>query len=49
MKIQCKSKVRYRVIDFLNSQSWLVSAAAITLCGIALLWTMGLITLHFAS
>lgn len=45
MKIQQKTKTYLRAIDYINSQSWLVSAITITLCGIALLWTMGLVTL----
>jgi len=49
MKIQQKSRIYLRTIDFINSQSWLVSAISVTLCGIALLWTMGLVALYFST
>ena len=43
MKIKCNSQLKYRIIDFINDQYWLSAAISITLSGVALLWTIGLI------
>jgi len=43
MKIRTKSKIGLQVIDIINSQSWLSAAISITLSGLALLWTIGLL------
>jgi hypothetical protein len=43
MKINCKSKIGLRVIDYINNLNWLSAAISITLSGLALLWTIGLL------
>lgn len=43
MKIKCHSQFRYKIIDFINDQYWLSAAISVTLSGLALLWTIGLV------
>lgn len=43
MKIHSRSSLAIRIIDHINDQYWLSAAISITLSGLALLWTIGLL------